>query len=176
MGTGPRLRATRPRATTTIQVLFIHHPVMAVFTEVSESTAQDLLTQLKLGELVELKGIQGGIEKPIDQDYFDHIPDLGRILVTINPTTQHVGPLPGRIWVSGDNPTQLSLNTPYPIGPLPQSPFNVRLEKSRGTRWDLAVFHIKDAYTFILNPQRCSIPSDVNLLSVYSFVSNYVSG
>ncbi len=35
---------------------------MAVFTEVSESTAQDLLTQLKLGELVELKGIQGGIE------------------------------------------------------------------------------------------------------------------
>jgi homoserine kinase type II len=35
---------------------------MAVFTEVSESSAQDLLTQLKLGELVELKGIQGGIE------------------------------------------------------------------------------------------------------------------
>ena len=36
--------------------------VMAVFTEVSESSAQELLTQLKLGELVELKGIQGGIE------------------------------------------------------------------------------------------------------------------
>jgi len=36
--------------------------LMAVFTEVSESTAQELLTQLKLGELVELKGIQGGIE------------------------------------------------------------------------------------------------------------------
>ena len=35
---------------------------MAVFTEVSDSTAQELLTQLKLGELVELKGIQGGIE------------------------------------------------------------------------------------------------------------------
>jgi homoserine kinase type II len=35
---------------------------MAVFTEVSESSAQELLTQLKLGELVELKGIQGGIE------------------------------------------------------------------------------------------------------------------
>ncbi len=35
---------------------------MAVFTEVSDSTAQDLLTQLKLGELVELQGIQGGIE------------------------------------------------------------------------------------------------------------------
>jgi homoserine kinase type II len=36
--------------------------VMAVFTEVSESSAKELLTQLKLGELVELKGIQGGIE------------------------------------------------------------------------------------------------------------------
>jgi len=36
--------------------------VMAVFTKVSESSAQELLTQLKLGELVELKGIQGGIE------------------------------------------------------------------------------------------------------------------
>jgi len=36
--------------------------VMAVFTEVSESSAQELLTQLKLGDLVELKGIQGGIE------------------------------------------------------------------------------------------------------------------
>ena len=36
--------------------------VMAVFTEVSESTAAELLVQLKLGDLVELKGIQGGIE------------------------------------------------------------------------------------------------------------------
>ena len=36
--------------------------VMAVFTDVSETSAQALLTQLKLGELVELKGIQGGIE------------------------------------------------------------------------------------------------------------------
>ncbi len=36
--------------------------VMAVFTEVSESTANELLAQLKLGDLVELKGIQGGIE------------------------------------------------------------------------------------------------------------------
>ena len=35
---------------------------MAVFTEVSESTAAELLQQLKLGELIELKGIQGGIE------------------------------------------------------------------------------------------------------------------
>jgi homoserine kinase type II len=52
----------RFKAATTIEPLFIPHPVMAVFTEVSESTAQDLLTQLKLGELVELKGIQGGIE------------------------------------------------------------------------------------------------------------------
>jgi len=35
---------------------------MAVFTEVSESQAQELLTQLQLGDLLELKGIQGGIE------------------------------------------------------------------------------------------------------------------
>ena len=35
---------------------------MAVFTEVSESKAQELLTQLQLGDLVELQGIQGGIE------------------------------------------------------------------------------------------------------------------
>jgi len=35
---------------------------MAVFTEVSETKAQQLLTQLQLGDLVELKGIQGGIE------------------------------------------------------------------------------------------------------------------
>ena len=35
---------------------------MAVFTEVTESAAQELLSQLSLGELVELKGIQGGIE------------------------------------------------------------------------------------------------------------------
>jgi homoserine kinase type II len=42
----------------------LFHPlvVMAVFTEVSESSAQELLSQLRLGELVELKGIQGGIE------------------------------------------------------------------------------------------------------------------
>ena len=35
---------------------------MAVFTEVSESTAQELLDSLKLGELRALQGIQGGIE------------------------------------------------------------------------------------------------------------------
>jgi homoserine kinase type II len=35
---------------------------MAVFTEVTESKAQELLTQLQLGDLLELKGIQGGIE------------------------------------------------------------------------------------------------------------------
>jgi homoserine kinase type II len=35
---------------------------MAVFTEVSESKAQELLTQLQLGDLLELQGIQGGIE------------------------------------------------------------------------------------------------------------------
>ena len=35
---------------------------MAVFTEVSESKAQELLTQLQLGDLLDLQGIQGGIE------------------------------------------------------------------------------------------------------------------
>jgi len=35
---------------------------MAVFTQVSESQAQELLTHLQLGDLLELKGIQGGIE------------------------------------------------------------------------------------------------------------------
>ena len=35
---------------------------MAVFTEVSETTAQDLLDQLQLGALSALRGIQGGIE------------------------------------------------------------------------------------------------------------------
>jgi len=35
---------------------------MAVFTEVSESVAQQLLDELKLGALQELRGIQGGIE------------------------------------------------------------------------------------------------------------------
>lgn len=35
---------------------------MAVFTEVSESTAAELLSQLQLGDLVALQGIQGGIE------------------------------------------------------------------------------------------------------------------
>jgi len=35
---------------------------MAVFTEVSESTAQSLLEQLRLGTLSSLQGIQGGIE------------------------------------------------------------------------------------------------------------------
>ena len=35
---------------------------MAVFTEVSEQQASDLLTQLALGELVSLEGISSGIE------------------------------------------------------------------------------------------------------------------
>ena len=35
---------------------------MAVFTEVSETDASELLRQLQLGELVELRGIEGGIE------------------------------------------------------------------------------------------------------------------
>ena len=43
------------------QLLF--HPLhMAVFTEVSEQQARDLLTQLSIGELVSLEGISSGIE------------------------------------------------------------------------------------------------------------------
>ena len=55
---------------------------MAVFTEVSESTAQDLLTQLKLGELVELKGIQGGIE---NTNYFLTSSDGTYVLTLFEP-------------------------------------------------------------------------------------------
>ena len=35
---------------------------MAVFTEVSNEEARELLRRLQLGELVELRGIEGGIE------------------------------------------------------------------------------------------------------------------
>ena len=35
---------------------------MAVFTEVSNPEARELLRRLQLGELVELRGIEGGIE------------------------------------------------------------------------------------------------------------------
>ena len=35
---------------------------MAVFTEVSEQQARDLLTQLAIGDLVSLQGISSGIE------------------------------------------------------------------------------------------------------------------
>jgi homoserine kinase type II len=35
---------------------------MAVFTEVSEQQATELLTQLSIGELVSLQGINSGIE------------------------------------------------------------------------------------------------------------------
>ena len=35
---------------------------MAVFTEVSATKAQELLSQLQLGDLLDLQGIQGGIE------------------------------------------------------------------------------------------------------------------
>ena len=37
---------------------------MAVFTEVSEHEARELLRRLQLGELVALRGIEGGIENP----------------------------------------------------------------------------------------------------------------
>ncbi len=43
------------------QLLF-HSLYMAVFTEVSEQQARDLLTQLSIGELVSLEGISSGIE------------------------------------------------------------------------------------------------------------------
>ena len=46
---------------------------MAVFTEVSENEARQLLRDLKLGELVALRGIQGGIE---NTNYFVTAEDL----------------------------------------------------------------------------------------------------
>ena len=35
---------------------------MAVFTEVSKKDAREVLRRLQIGELVELRGIEGGIE------------------------------------------------------------------------------------------------------------------
>ena len=59
---------------------------MAVFTEVSESSAQELLHQLKLGELVELKGIQGGIE---NTNYF-LTSSQGQYVLTLFERLTHV--------------------------------------------------------------------------------------
>ena len=52
---------------------------MAVFTEVSNSEAQELLHRLQLGELVELRGIQGGIE---NTNYF-LTSDQGEFVLTL---------------------------------------------------------------------------------------------
>jgi homoserine kinase type II len=58
---------------------------MAVFTEVSESTAQNLLDTLQLGQLVELKGIQGGIE---NTNYF-LTSDQGEYVLTLFERLSH---------------------------------------------------------------------------------------
>lgn len=52
---------------------------MAVFTEVSEQQASDLLTQLSLGELVSLEGISSGIE---NTNYF-LTTDQGEFVLTL---------------------------------------------------------------------------------------------
>src|SRR6478672_1126451 len=52
---------------------------MAVFTEVSNTEAQDLLRRLRLGELVELRGIEGGIE---NTNYF-LTSDQGEFVLTL---------------------------------------------------------------------------------------------
>lgn len=52
---------------------------MAVFTEVSDDEAQQLLTALDLGQLTELRGIQGGIE---NTNYFVTT-DRGRYVLTL---------------------------------------------------------------------------------------------
>ena len=52
---------------------------MAVFTEVSTNEAQDLLRRLQLGTLVELRGIEGGIE---NTNYF-LTSDQGEFVLTL---------------------------------------------------------------------------------------------
>lgn len=58
---------------------------MAVFTEVSESQAQDLLYRLNLGELQALQGIEGGIE---NTNYFVTT-DLGQYVLTLFERLTH---------------------------------------------------------------------------------------
>ncbi len=62
---------------------------MAVFTEVSESQAQDLLYRLNLGELTALRGIEGGIE---NTNYFVTT-DHGEYVLTLFERLTH-GQLP----------------------------------------------------------------------------------
>ena len=52
---------------------------MAVFTEVSNTEARELLRRLQLGELVELRGIEGGIE---NTNYF-LTSDQGEFVLTL---------------------------------------------------------------------------------------------
>ena len=58
---------------------------MAVFTEVSESQAQDLLYRLNLGELTALRGIEGGIE---NTNYFVTT-DQGEYVLTLFERLTH---------------------------------------------------------------------------------------
>ncbi len=65
---------------------------MAVFTEVSDDEARQLLRALKLGEVVALRGIQGGIE---NTNYFVTVEDLvgrGEYVLTLfeRPTPQQL--------------------------------------------------------------------------------------
>lgn len=58
---------------------------MAVFTEVSEQQARDLLTQLSIGELVSLQGISSGIE---NTNYF-LTTDQGEYVLTVFERLSH---------------------------------------------------------------------------------------
>ena len=58
---------------------------MAVFTEVSEQQARDLLTQLSIGELVSLQGISSGIE---NTNYF-LTTDQGEYVLTLFERLTH---------------------------------------------------------------------------------------
>lgn len=58
---------------------------MAVFTEVSEQQARDLLTQLSIGELVSLQGISSGIE---NTNYFLST-DQGEYVLTVFERLSH---------------------------------------------------------------------------------------
>ena len=58
---------------------------MAVFTEVSEQQARDLLTQLSIGELVSLEGISSGIE---NTNYF-LTTDQGEYVLTVFERLSH---------------------------------------------------------------------------------------
>ena len=58
---------------------------MAVFTEVSQSQAQDLLDRLHLGTLSALRGIEGGIE---NTNYFVST-DQGEFVLTLFERLTH---------------------------------------------------------------------------------------